>query len=88
MNVCFISHAAVTKAALPLLKISKGKIGITSSIQGVIPNPARTVYVAAKHAMHGFFNSLRAEIYQYGISITIVCPYYVATNLSKFAVII
>jgi len=83
MNINFVSNVALTKAFLPLMRKKKsGQIVVTSSIQGLMPVALRTYYSASKHAVQGFFNSLRAEVYQDNIDITILCPYYVKTNLS------
>ena len=86
MNINFTSNTIVTKMFLPFLKKSKeGRILITSSITAYFSNPARTLYVASKAAINSFYNSLRAEIRKYGISVTIICPYYVCTALSSRA---
>ena len=42
----------------------------------------RSSYAASKHALHGFFDSLRAEVYQHNIKVTIACPGFVKTNIS------
>jgi short-subunit dehydrogenase len=47
--------------------------------------PLRSAYAASKHALHGFFNALRAETHKQGIRVTIVCPGYVRTNVSENA---
>ena len=49
---------------------------------GKIGTPVRSGYAASKHALHGFFDSLRAEVCNSGLKVTIVCPGYVRTNLS------
>jgi len=79
MNVNF--HGAVFTAyhALPHLKKSSGQMVAVSSIAGEISPPFLTFYAAAKHAMHGFFESLQNE--DTGVTITIVCPGYVATEI-------
>jgi len=79
MNVNFHGAVSATYYALPHLRSSKGQIVAVSSIAGEISPPYLTFYAAAKHAMHGFFESLRNE--QPGITVTIVCPGYVATEI-------
>jgi len=86
MNINFMSNVAITQVCLPYIKKSAGRIGVTSSVQGLIGNPVRTLYSASKHAIQGFFNSLRPEIYANGVSVTLFCPDYVKTNLSQHAV--
>jgi short-subunit dehydrogenase len=58
---------------------------VISSLSGKISTPRRSAYAAAKHALHGFFESLRSEVIGDGIQITMVCPGYVKTNLSFHA---
>ena len=48
--------------------------------------PFRSAYAASKHALHGFFDSLRHEVTQFGVSVTLCCPGYIQTNLSLNAV--
>src|SRR5687768_5882721 len=59
-----------------------GQIVVISSLLGKFGAPLRSAYCASKHALHGFFDALRAEIYSFGISVTIVCPGFVRTNAS------
>jgi len=47
-----------------------------------VATPLRSSYSASKHALHGFFDSLRAEVYQNNIKVTLVCPGFVQTNVS------
>ena len=46
---------------------------------------ARTGYAASKHAMHGFFESLRAELAPRGVAVTMVCPSFIATRIDRNA---
>jgi dehydrogenase/reductase SDR family member 7B len=87
VNTDFLGHIALTKAVLPsMLKRGGGHIVVTSSIMGKIYTPLRSTYTAAKHALHGFFDSLRAEVSRDNILITIVCPTGVKTGISLNAV--
>ena len=86
INTDFLGHVAVTKAVLPsMLKRKSGHIVVTSSIMGKIYTPLRSTYTAAKHALHGFFDSLRAEVYRDNIDVTVICPTGVQTGISKSA---
>jgi short-subunit dehydrogenase len=82
-NVNFFGTVALTKALLPHLKSKQcGQVVVISSVVGKIGTPLRSSYAASKHALHGFFDSLRAEIYQDNIGVTIICPGFVNTNIS------
>jgi short-subunit dehydrogenase len=77
------SVIAITKAVLPMMIAQKsGHITVTSSVAGKVGTPMRSSYAATKHAMHGFFDSLRAEVWQDNIDVTIICPGYIKTNIS------
>lgn len=83
MDVNFIGTVAVTKAVLPdMLKQGAGQIVAISSVMGKIGTPWRSAYAASKHALHGFFDSLRAEVEEAGVKITVICPGYVKTNVT------
>jgi dehydrogenase/reductase SDR family member 7B len=87
INTDFLGHVALTKAVLPsMLKRRQGHIVVTSSIMGKIYTPLRSTYTAAKQALHGFFDSLRAEVSRDNIRVTIVCPTGVKTGISLNAV--
>lgn len=77
----------LTKAVLPLmLKQGAGHIAVTASVAGKIGAPFRTGYCAAKHAMMGFFDSLRSEVSHQNIRVTTIVPGYIRTNISANAV--
>jgi len=87
MNLNFFGVIALTKAVLPLMREQKnGVIVATSSLSGKLATPMRSGYCASKHALHGFFDALRAEVYQDNIQITLICPGYIQTNISYNAV--
>lgn len=87
MNIDFLGHVAVTRAVLPsMLERKSGHIVVTSSVTGRIGAPLRSGYAAAKHALHGFFDTLRAEVHADNIKVTVVCPTSVRTNISYNAV--
>lgn len=86
MDVNFFGTVALTKAVLPsMLARKSGHIVPISSVVGYVGTPLRSAYSASKHALHGFFDSLRAEVAKDGIDITIVCPGYIRTNVSRNA---
>lgn len=74
-----------TAAALPSLLERRGRIAAVSSIAGFAPLVGRTGYAASKHALHGFFDSLRAELRDTGVSVTLACPYFTDTALRTHA---
>ena len=87
MNLNFFGVIALTKAVLPMMKQQKaGHVVVTSSVAGKVATPLRSGYCASKHALHGFFDSLRSEVYDDNINVTIICPGYVNTNISYNAV--
>lgn len=86
MDINYLGTVALTKALLPhFIENQKGHFVVTTSIVGRIGTPLRSSYAASKHALHGFFDSLRAEVFKYNIDVTIVCPGFVTTNISKNA---
>ncbi|MDV7695996.1 SDR family oxidoreductase [Chryseobacterium soli] len=83
METDFIGTIALTKAAVPyMIKNGGGQIVVISSVMGVFSAPMRSAYAAAKHALHGFFDALRAELYKDNILITMICPGFIKTNIS------
>ena len=58
---------------------------VISSVAGYIGSPLRSTYAASKHALHGFFDALRAEHHRDRIDVTIVCPGFIRTEISKNA---
>lgn len=83
MQVNFMGHVSLTKAVLPdMIKHQKGHIVIISSVMGKLATPNCATYAASKHALHGYFDALRAEVDRFGIKVTIVCPGFVNTNIS------
>ncbi len=86
MQVDYFSCVALTKAVLPsMLERGQGQIVPVSSLVGLFGSPLRSGYAAAKHALHGFFDSLRAEVHDQGIRVTLLCPGFVRTEVSLHA---
>lgn len=82
-DVNYFGSIGLTKILLPhLIQQQNGQIVVISSVMGKLGTPLRTAYAASKHALHGFFDSLRAELYNDHIAVTIICPGYVNTNVS------
>lgn len=74
---------ALTKAVLNKMILQKsGHIVTVSSLMGKFGTPLRSSYAAAKHGLHGFFDSLRAEVASRNIFVTLICPGFVRTNVS------
>lgn len=83
METNFFGTVALTGAVLPvMLGKGSGRIVVISSLVGKIGTPLRSSYAASKHALHGYFDSLRAEIQRKGIGVTIVCPGFIRTSIS------
>ena len=87
ININFMGVAALTKAVLPqMIKQNDGHIVVTSSLSGKLGSPKRSGYCASKHALHGFFDALRAEVYENNIKVTMICPGYIQTDISVNAI--
>ncbi len=85
MEVDYFGSITLTKYLLPhFLKRDAGHFVTITSVMGMIGTPYRSGYAAAKHALHGFFDSLRAELWKdsKNINVTLVCPGWINTNLS------
>lgn len=88
MEIDYFGTVALTKALLPhFLKRKAGQFVVITSLMGVFSSPLRSGYCGAKHALHGFFESLRAEVYDQGVGVNMVCPGFIATDISKNAVV-
>jgi dehydrogenase/reductase SDR family member 7B len=86
-EVNYFAHTALTKAVLPvMIKQKSGHITVLSSIAGKFGFYLRSSYSAAKHALHGYFESLRLEIEKENIKVLIVCPGKIDTPISINAV--
>lgn len=86
MEVNFFAPVGIAKTVLPLmLEAGGGQIAVTTSIAGRFGFPLRCAYSASKHALYGFFETLRAEYGGRNISVTTVCPGRVRTDISANA---
>ncbi|MFO0713119.1 MAG: SDR family oxidoreductase [Sandaracinus sp.] len=87
MEVNYFGVIALTKALLPEMKArGGGHFVVVSSVTGYVGTPFRSGYAASKHALHGFFESLRAEGHREGIEVTMVCPGFVDTEIAIKAI--
>lgn len=83
MEVNYIGTVALCKALLPyFIERKKGHIAVVTSLVGKFGSPYRSGYAASKHALHGYFDSLRAEVYNQNIFISLICPGFIATDVS------
>ena len=85
MDVNFFGAVHCTKAALPGLLERRGLVIAISSVAGYTPLIARSGYAASKHALHGFFESLRTEVAPQGVQVMMVCPSFIATGIDRNA---
>jgi short-subunit dehydrogenase len=85
MRVNYLGAVYATWHALPELKRSRGQIVAVASLAGLTGVPYRTGYSASKHAMIGFFDSLRIELRGTGVSVTVVAPDFVVSAFQKRA---
>jgi dehydrogenase/reductase SDR family protein 7B len=86
MQVNYFGTIALTKAVLPgMVERHSGQIVVISSVLGKLSTQYRSAYAASKHALHGYFDSLRSEIHPYNVRVTIICPGWVRTNISVYA---
>jgi short-subunit dehydrogenase len=83
MNINFYGNVEITKALLPWMKKKgRGCFIVTSSLCGKFGVPKLGAYSASKHALHGFFESLRAENQNNGIQVTIITAGLVNTSIT------
>jgi NAD(P)-dependent dehydrogenase (short-subunit alcohol dehydrogenase family) len=85
MRVNYLGSVYPTHHALPQLKESRGQIVTVASLAGLTGVPSRTGYAASKHALFGFFDSLRIELRGTGVSVTMVAPDFVLSEIHRRA---
>jgi short-subunit dehydrogenase len=85
MRVNYFGAAYCTYYALPHLKQSKGRIAAVSSVAGLTGVPTRSAYCASKHAMFGFFDALRVELMDSGVTVTMIAPDFVLSEMHRRA---
>lgn len=83
MEVDYFSQVFLTKTVLPTFIAQKsGRIAFVSSVAGLLGTQYRASYSAAKAAIHMWANSLRAEVAQDGVEVSVIFPGFVKTNVS------
>lgn len=83
MEINYLGTIALTKALLPyFIEKQKGHFAVVTSVMGKYASPFRSGYAGAKHALHGFFDALRMEHQKDNISISLLCPGFVQTNVT------
>lgn len=86
MRVNYLGCVYPTFYALPHLRRSRGRIVAVSSLAGLTGVPERTGYAASKHALFGFFDSLRIELAGTGVSVTVAAPDFVVSEIHRRAI--
>ena len=82
-DVNFFGNVGLTRALLPHMTARKsGAIVVTSSVAGRLGPPLRCAYAASKHALHGWYDVLRAEVAADGIQVNVICPGFIKTDIS------
>ncbi len=83
METNFFGAVALAKLVVPgMMKRNEGHIVVISSVVGKMEFSLRTSYAASKHALHGYFDSMRVDLKDYRIGVTMVCPGRIKTNIS------
>lgn len=80
LEVNFYGAVNCTYYALPYLKQTRGRLVAISSMGGKAAIPYNTPYCASKYGLHGFYDSLRMELYPHGVGVTVICPWWVVTE--------
>jgi len=86
MEVNYLAPVRLTALALPHLKGSRGLIVAVASLAGLTGVPERSGYAASKHAMVGFFDSLRIELAGSGVDVSVIAPDFVVSEIHKRAI--
>ncbi|XP_031478079.1 uncharacterized protein LOC116249091 isoform X2 [Nymphaea colorata] len=82
-NVNVFGTIALTRHLAPfMLKRGRGHFVVVSSAAGKNPSPGQAIYSASKYAVNGYFHTLRSELCQRGIKVTVVCPGPIDTSKS------
>ncbi len=88
LEVNFFGAVALTKNLLPhFIERKQGHFVTLSSVTGKFGTPFRSGYAASKHALHGFFDAVRAEYWKENIFVTMVCPGIIHTPISYSALL-
>lgn len=86
MEINFFGAVTLTQGVLPtMIERQSGHIIVTSSVMGKFGTHLRSSYAASKHALHGYFDCLRHEIFDDNIHVSLVCPGFIKTDITKNA---
>ena len=83
MDVNFRGAVFCTYSALPHLTQTGGRLVNVASLGAVLPIPGNTSHIASKHGLLGFSDSLRMELTRSGVSVTVICPYWVVSEFHE-----
>ncbi len=84
MEINYFGAVELTRAVLPsMLARNSGHIVVITSVAGKVGSPLRSSYSASKHALHGYFDCLRAEVHHAGVRVTTACPGYIDTEITR-----
>lgn len=83
MEVNYLGAVHLTHAALPQLIARRGVVAAVSSVAGFAPLLGRSAYCASKHALHGFFDTLRCELAPQGVAVCLASPAFIATGIAS-----
>lgn len=87
MDVNFFAPIELARAVIPsMIQAGGGQIVVVSSVTGHVGTPMRSTYAASKHALQGYFDSLRAELHDTGVSVTMIAPGFIATDITRAAI--
>ena len=86
MEVNYFAPVRLTSLALPHLRQTRGLLVAIASIAGLTGVPERSGYAASKHAVIGFFDSLRIELRGSGVDVTVIAPDFVISEIHKRAI--
>jgi dehydrogenase/reductase SDR family protein 7B len=87
LELDFFACVALTKAVLPgMLARRSGHLVVISSVVAYLGTPLRSGYSAAKHALHGFYDAARAEVWREGVKVTLICPGFIRTQVTINAI--
>lgn len=88
IRVDYLGTVALSKALLPhFIQRKQGQFVVVTSLMGKFGSPLRSGYCGAKHALHGFFDVLRMEHEKDGITVSMICPGFVQTDIARNALV-
>ncbi len=83
IDIDYLANVALSKAILPhFISKQQGHFAVVTSLMGKFGSPYRSGYCGAKHALHGYFDVLRMEHDKDNVSVTMICPGFVNTNVA------